>query len=466
MTADEPASTTEEMTDEARLHKEYPDSTYMVISKIAYLAGVPREIFEDSTKSPQMEWFNSLEKDKNARIIRNLCMIRTAIEHNYKKLNQAMTYDLKNLDTLPEYIPQGALRTLRADGIALYRANCKLNQYLIDINGHINNRINNIKGLFPIWLEWSYIRELFIMPAGNTEAGIKKAATEFYGSMSKYPYGVYINWASSTTGNILINDKRFVTLLYQEHEDYFYDLSKISDAGYATKQAIYDFLENSTKTNLVVDCENSDPYRLYAMLHNLNEEALLSKINKITLYDDSHTTSAWDILDDFTGIPIEHIETERLLEHKSQVDAHLIAGTVTAHYRDGVDSFILASSDSDYWAMISDVPTARFLVAVESGLCSPTLKQRLENGGYTYCYLNDFCTGNSNQLKVQAMLKEVRSCLESSIHINVQDMLREAYTATRAEMSDAEQRQFYDRYIKPMKLRILSDGTLSIELGS
>ena len=48
---------------------------------------------------------------------------------------------------------------------------------------------------------------------------------------------------------------------------------------------------------------------------------------------------------------------------------------------------------------------------------------------------------------------------------NVHDMLRNAYLATRAEMSEAEKKQFYDRYIKNMRLEIDKDGNVSIALG-
>lgn len=63
------------------------------------------------------------------------------------------------------------------------------------------------------------------------------------------------------------------------------------------------------------------------------------------------------------------------------------------------------------------------------------------------------------------MLREVRKTLDASLHLNVKDMLRDAYLATRAGMSSAEQKQFYDRYIKTMRLVISDNGMLSIELG-
>jgi len=63
----------------------YKDSTYELVSKVAYLIGVPLRIFQNEHEPPKIEIYNRLEQDKNARIIRNLCIIRTAIERNYRK---------------------------------------------------------------------------------------------------------------------------------------------------------------------------------------------------------------------------------------------------------------------------------------------------------------------------------------------------------------------------------------------
>ena len=66
----------------------YKDSTYELVSKVAYLIGVPRHIFENEHEAPQMEVFERLEADKAARIIRHLCIIRTAIERNFRHMNR------------------------------------------------------------------------------------------------------------------------------------------------------------------------------------------------------------------------------------------------------------------------------------------------------------------------------------------------------------------------------------------
>ena len=66
----------------------YKDSTYELISQIAYLIGVPKRIFENEYESPKLAVFQSMERDRSAKIIRNLCMIRTAIERNYKNIKE------------------------------------------------------------------------------------------------------------------------------------------------------------------------------------------------------------------------------------------------------------------------------------------------------------------------------------------------------------------------------------------
>lgn len=249
------------------------------------------------------------------------------------------------------------------------------------------------------------------------------------------------------------------------NDGYFTDISKVSDAGEKTKAGIYRFLEQSNRVAVVVDCENSDPYKLYATLKNLNQEALLNKICKIILYNDVHTATAWKILEKFTQIPIEHNLIERIKENKSLVDIRLTTGTCREHYTNNVDSFILVSSDSDYWGLISAMPEVRFFVMVETEKCGPAIKNALVDAGLQYCYIDDFCTGNSDEIKEAAVLSEVRRALDEAFHFNIQDILQEAFRATRAGMSTAEKKQFYDRFIKNMKIVISPNGEAAIELG-
>ena len=449
------------VTDEKILYK---NSTYDVVSKIAYLIGVPKRIFENDYEPPKMEVFEQLEKDKNARIIRHLCILRTAIERGYKQINEKMKFEFKTILTIPECIPMDSVNQLSDDGISFVkRSSTKPKHHVIEINRIISDRINNCKDIFPLWINWQYIRELFIMPNGLTEAGTKEAAVLYYSNLSVYPYQVYINWQPRDAGNILYNDKKFASLLYAWHGDYFAEQSKVSDVGNYIKGSIYDYINSSNKVVVVVDCENSDPYKLCATFKNL-DSAYTKKITSIILFDDIHTVEAWKTLEQFTQIPVEHMMVERVKQNKSLVDIKLTARACQEHYRNYVDSFIIVSSDSDYWGLISSMPDARFLVMIEREKCGPDMKNALVESEIFYCYIDDFYSGNAEDIKQIALFKQLNQHLNEALHLNVNIMLDEALQTTRIHMDAAERKQFYEKHIRPMKLVINEDGDVGIEL--
>lgn len=442
----------------------YKDSTFEIISKIAYLIGIPKRVFENEHEPPKLEIYERLDKDKNARIIRHLCIIRTSIERAFGHISDKMKYHYRSILSMPEHIPQESINQLSFDGVDFYKkSSTKLNHHIIEINRIISDRINNCKHHFPIWLNWNYVRELFIMPNGLTEDGTKQAVAPYFAHMDCYPYRVYINWVPGEFGNILYNDKKFVTLLYQQHNDYFTEYSRVSDAGSFVKSGVYDFIDDADKVVMAVDCENSDPYRLCATLKGLDPD-VIEKIQKIMLFDDVNTVNAWRILESHTSIPVEHIMTERVKRTKSLVDIELTAMTCMEHYKNHVDSFIIVSSDSDYWGLISSLPDARFLVMIEREKCGPDMKAAMANSGIFYCYIDDFYSGNSEDIKKNALFTELYKYLDNAIKLNANEMFEAALTATRIQMTPAAKRQFFDRHIKRMNLVMDDDGNVSIEL--
>lgn len=441
----------------------YKDSTYELVSKVAYLIGVPKRIFENEHEAPRLEIYEQLEKDKTARIVRNLCVVRTSIERNFKYINDKMRTEYRTILSMPEYVPAESLNQLTADGVNfIKKSSTKLAHHIVKINRLISDRINNCKPLFPLWINWQYIKDLFIMPNGLTEEGTKAAADLYYSNLSYYPYQVYINWIPADEGNVLYNDKKFATLLYQWHNDYFGEISKVSDAGNYVKSNIYDYIEDSDKVVVVVDCENSDPYKLVATLKNLNSE-YTQKIASIILFDDVHTASAWRILEQFTKIPVEHIMIERVKQSKSLVDIMLTARACQEHYTNNVDSFIIVSSDSDYWGLIQSLSNARFLVMIEREKCGPDMKAALVSSGIFFCYIDDFYSGNAEEIKHSALFREMYRYIDNNVRLNVNDMFIEALRATRIDMSDAERKQFFHRYIRTMQMSISDDGEVVIE---
>ena len=109
-------------------------STYEIVSKVAYLIGVPEHIFLKEHEAPRQEVYERLDGIKAARIIRHLCVVRTAIERNFKAINDKMRMEYRSIFSLPEYIPAESLRQLSEDGADFIRkSSTKLCHHIIEI---------------------------------------------------------------------------------------------------------------------------------------------------------------------------------------------------------------------------------------------------------------------------------------------------------------------------------------------
>ena len=448
-------STEKEQYDNSRVY------TVDIVSKVAYLAGIPVAVYE--AHPFKMDIFEELNNFKPAKVVRILNTIRTTIIRNYDKVDSRMRYDMKNLNSMEDLFSKDDIRYLEKNEVQLIKANYKPTNYLMDINKLIADNINKCKDLFPLWVQWDYIRELFLMPKATTASNVKSESLKFTHALNDYPYQMYLGWAPKEQGNFFYNDKKFLEILYVHNNEIFYDSQKVIDNSTSTKKDIYKYLEENEDTIIVVDCENSDPYKLYGTLKSLNAEEL-HKIKKILLIDDIHTTTAWQILDKLLTIPVEHMLIERVKENKSLVDAKVIAETCKEHYLNKINSFILCSSDSDYWVLITTLADANFLVMVEDEKCGQDIQFALDNAGIVYCSMDDFTGGNTDDIKIRALVSQLQEYIKAHMDLNVNDMLDYAYTQTRIEMSPSEKRQFRDNYVRTMRLVIAPDGKVTIEM--
>ncbi|MCQ2416739.1 MAG: NYN domain-containing protein [Oscillospiraceae bacterium] len=436
--------------------------TKEIVATIAYMIGVKHAIL-DSSFPEETETFQKLADSREATVIRYLCKLRTTLFQKFKKTDEAMHYDLKNLYSL-EWYDHENIKQLEKWGFQIIKVNYRSEKYMEDFTKLINENIDKCADLFYDWINWDYIRDLFFIPKYNKSGVLRREFSTYMANIDQYPYQLYIHWKPSDLGGILSSDRKFLKILYAQHKDVFSDYTKYHDADEETKNNIYQFIENGTSIALAVDCENSDVFKLYSVLKGLDAEKL-SKIEKITLYDDSNTTVGWDWLAQFTHIPVEHIEVERVTDRKSLVDIKMTASVCKDYYENGITSFVIVSSDSDFWGLISSLPKADFLVMYEYSKCGQAIKNALEEHGIYYCSIDDFCSSNTGDLKRTILLSELEKHIPTDIIGRApMELTQQIYLDTRISATMKEQEVFCNKYVKTMRLKLNAEGRFFIEI--
>ncbi len=146
--------------------------TKELVATIAYMIGVRRSALVSSYP----ECWNLIEKlsnDRNATAIRYLCKLRTILMKKFRKTDQAMRFELKNLNSL-EWYDQADIKQLEKWGFTIIQANYRSESYMQDFTKLINDNIDKCSKLFYDWVNWDYIRDLFFIPRYNRDDTMKK----------------------------------------------------------------------------------------------------------------------------------------------------------------------------------------------------------------------------------------------------------------------------------------------------
>lgn len=439
--------------------------TKNIVTTVSYLIGIKKPILETVYGSECGELLVNLSKNKNATIIRYLCKLRNSLMYNFKKIDDLMRFNLTNIDKLPEYFDIENIKILEQWGYQIVKPNYRAEKYTEDITKLIAQNIISCQELFPEWIKFEYVKELFYCPNFNTNNKLKKEFEKFREYFNYYPYQTYIYWKPKDCGNLLYNDGKFINILYSLHGEVFVDKEKYKDASQNTKSNIYEFINQGNKIAIAVDCENVDVLKLYSTLKNLNQNEI-AKVEKILLYDDIHTSIAWDWISKFTLIPVEHIETERIVNRKSLVDMKMAVEICKNIYENAIDSFIIFSSDSDFWGLISSLSNINFLVMYEREKCSQTIIDKMIEHSIVHFPIDDFCSGNISDFKKTILVDLLQQSMENILSLNANTLLNDICEKAQIKIDDKEKKKFYDKYIKTLSLEIDANGIFKIKIAN
>ena len=434
-----------------------------VAAIVAYMLGLDDEHLEEYYSHHYAQLLQSLRSDKNATIIRYLCSIRTILMNNFLQVDNEMRYNLSNLDRM-KYFNREEISQLDKWGVHVIQPNYRSDKYIYLLTELIDKHIDATQSLFPDSVKFAYIRSLFVPPKYKKRDVLKDEYDKYRKNKVLYPFQMYMYWQPTECGYLLYSDAKFLVVIYAQNGEQFVEAYKYRDASDDTKENIYKFIHASTSVVMVVDCENCDPYKLYGVLKNLDSEDM-RLVQKIILFDDYHTTIAWDYIEHMIQIPVDHIEIPRVTDSKSLVDIQMAVGVSKAYFKDDVDSFILCSSDSDCWGLISSLPEARFLVMYEYSKCGKAIKEALDSRGIFHCAMDDFYMENAGDLQKIVLKKVLEKYLPNVVGENGWELTRQIYSDAYITAGEKEMRRFYEKYIKTLRLKIGDDGRFYVAMN-
>ena len=483
-------SSSEQQLNEEQTHRTTKSFSTDIVSMLAYLIGVSEKQFG---KEYKRSVYDLLENDDDARIIRSLCAIRNALMRNPGGIVTRLREGIVNLDSIPEFIDPELFRFLENKKIRLITGakTKQITEYVVDVNIHISNKVGSVLRIFPAWINKNYIKETIVMPGGTKTKEVQSAIDRLKANFNSYPFACYINWPIERTdafvedpenyvepiltGNVILNDKKFMVLLYRIHGEQFTEYFRVTDANEETKTCLTNFVLGHSDIVVLVDCENSDPYKLCAVMDFLREKVNRSKyddltevekskgITKVILFDDYHTVDAWDILEEHVKASIEHEEVERILNRKSLVDIAMTAGACQEYYVNHSRAFIVVSSDSDYWGLMRALPDADFLVLAEDTKLSNDAALFYKTHGVSMCLMDDFAA-NLTKIKEAALRHCFIKRLNRSMLLNIDSLLEEIVCDLRLSMSTKETENNMEHLKRNLQVCVLSDGTIAFKM--
>lgn len=93
------------------------------------------------------------------------------------------------------------------------------------------------------------------------------------------------------------------------------------------------------------------------------------------------------------------------------------------------------------------------------------VKKTLINNVIFYCYIDDFYAGGGEEIKKDALRRELSHLLEASLDLDLSQLLEEALDRTRIEMTGVEKKKYIREKLKSrLSLVIDDDGSVSLEL--
>ena len=453
-------------TEESGIAPRRPAVDYAIVSPVAYLIGVNGREFEKGAFDISV--YNRLEQMPDARIVRNLCQLRTAIEKNFSViwgwLRDNIGITLGNIPD-PTLVPGECLQVLKEEGVSISWPGLDLQHILLKLDNELQEHIGGCQSIFPEYLNWGYLKGLFFISEARSDRDkIEKnnqfAHDVYYGNRLRFPFGCYINWRPADgEGNLLRDDGKFLRLLYERNNDCFNDWGKLSRRD----NVLEEFLRSAVQPPVIfVDCENvsRNHEKVIGLLCRIERCGLTDRVQRVVLFDDKNTWPDWDRLQHYTALPVEYREVPRIKSDKSRVDLSLMLSVSRWALTRDLDSAIIVSSDSDYASLIEHFPETRFCVMLEHDGCGQDYFDFLEERHIPFSYIDDLYNeglGRVQEIEREAELDRGVSRVQTRLQNFLNEAAEREIREIGAGVSTEAKNRFYEK-LGQFKITLAENG--------
>lgn len=424
---------------------------------VTYLIGVPWERCANMYPGKYDEYAEIKNKHPDCHLIHALCKLRTILMRNESEINRKLKYELKSLRTINE--TAGVLSEINELSEDIPFTNKTVIDDIAVIEKVLNRKIDDVLTILPSWVEKKFIKKLFLI---NT--AFASELKKFRRNRNLYPYSAYINWEPKPAGNILLNDRRFLSIIYRENGAQFHDIEKINKVNVHTVMSVYEYIEQTNgNIRIIIDCENTDPYKFMSVLSMLDKKEY-GKIDSIMLYNDAEHTRIWDCISEQTDIPVEIDNIKRVVPNKSLVDIRMTYGITKAYYKDNISSFIIVSSDSDFWGVISAIPDADFLIVVDDTKTGQKIKEVFTDASIKYCDMNDFDNNLSKKFKRNLIKAEFETIANETLTENIDTIIDKIDKTLFLRLNENERAHLRNDIVNSIRASVTKNGTIKISV--
>ena len=84
---------------------------------------------------------------------------------------------------------------------------------------------------------------------------------------------------------------------------------------------------------------------------------------------------------------------------------------------------------------------------------------------YLYCSIDDFCSGNTEDLKKAVLFDNLEQHIPDLLQWNGKELANHIHVEARIDATDKEILRFYEKYIKTLRLKYDSDGNVSVMIA-